>query len=160
MRCPEPGSLSRKEGAHSGLTDCVHLSRIDRLHYLAGCLVANATLATLYQLLEALASNRPVIEAGLAVRVIIITMVTAWLTVRRLRDMGWSQWLALLMALPYLNVALFLLAVVYPGQRAANRYGQPPLSTRKAPLLLLLLSVAAYGMLFTWFHIQDSAATY
>lgn len=57
-------------------------------------------------------------------------------TSQRCRDAGWTGWIAILVLVPYLGAAVFLVLCLVPGDRDANRYGADPLSggTASAPL--------------------------
>jgi len=43
----------------------------------------------------------------------------------RLHDIGWPGWTLILMFVPFMNVLALLFLVIVPGQKRANRYGEP-----------------------------------
>lgn len=47
-------------------------------------------------------------------------------TIRRLHDLDWSGWLALLMLIPLVSTILFLLLILRKGSAGDNSYGPPP----------------------------------
>ena len=58
---------------------------------------------------------------GLAVFWVSLTAI-----VRRLHDMGYSGWLALLLLLPLVNLGLILFCAFMEGTKTANAYGPVP----------------------------------
>jgi uncharacterized membrane protein YhaH (DUF805 family) len=69
---------------------------------------------------------------------------TVVLSVRRCHDLDWSGWLAVLIMVPLLNLALYML----PGSAGANRFGlQPPPNTSLLKVLGVLLLLAGIGFL-------------
>lgn len=51
-----------------------------------------------------------------------ILLPTMALTVRRLHDIGWSGWWALLFVIPYFNLGILLLCAL-PSEPSQNMYG-------------------------------------
>lgn len=47
--------------------------------------------------------------------------------VSRFHDLGWSRWAVLLAFVPIVDIVVFLFLVLVPGQKAQNRYGEPPM---------------------------------
>jgi uncharacterized membrane protein YhaH (DUF805 family) len=47
--------------------------------------------------------------------------------VSRFHDIGWSSWAVLLMFVPLVGVAAFLLLLIVLGQKRPNLYGGPPI---------------------------------
>jgi uncharacterized membrane protein YhaH (DUF805 family) len=47
--------------------------------------------------------------------------------VSRFHDLGWTGWAALLAFVPIVDIFVFLLLLVVPGQKAQNAYGDPPM---------------------------------
>lgn len=79
-------------------------------------------------------------EAGLMLLPLLAvgTIAATWsffaLTAKRLHDAGWTGWLAALVLLPGIGAwMIYLVMILVPGQRGANRYGADPKS-RAAPL--------------------------
>ncbi len=62
------------------------------------------------------------------------------LTARRLHDIGWSGWFALIMLVPYLNIGLFLFLVFWEGQSKPNMFGIEP-SRRKVHFMKDILHI-------------------
>lgn len=54
-------------------------------------------------------------------------------TARRLHDIGRSGWWTLLMLLPMLNLLVFLVLAVFPGDTGPNKYGPRKAPTQSAP---------------------------
>ena len=54
---------------------------------------------------------------------IIISVHANW-TVRRLNDVGWSKWLALLALIPFVNGIFQMLLVTVPGRRLSRDYSE------------------------------------
>ena len=49
------------------------------------------------------------------------------LTVRRLHDLNFSGWLAIIMFIPYVNLIAALFIILAPGTEGSNEYGEDPL---------------------------------
>jgi uncharacterized membrane protein YhaH (DUF805 family) len=59
--------------------------------------------------------------------VLIVAVIILRAEVSRFHDIGWSGWFILLMFVPLVNLIIFLLLVLVPGQKTGNKYGDPPL---------------------------------
>jgi uncharacterized membrane protein YhaH (DUF805 family) len=51
---------------------------------------------------------------------------TILIQVRRLHDMNYSGWLALLQLVPIVNIVFFVLILLKPGSAGTNNYGKEP----------------------------------
>ena len=47
--------------------------------------------------------------------------------VSRLHDLGWAGWPVVLAFIPLVDIVLFLVLFIAPGQKVHNEYGEPPL---------------------------------
>jgi uncharacterized membrane protein YhaH (DUF805 family) len=91
--------------------------RTNRLTYI-GILIVLGVLAF------AILFNSPLAATSRLVNlpILVLSMIV---TARRLHDMGRSGWWALLMLLPILNMLVFLVLAVFPGDTGPNKYGPP-----------------------------------
>ncbi len=91
--------------------------RTNRLTYIGISIVLGAlTFAILFKNPLAVTSrlvNLPIL---------VLSMIV---TARRLHDIGRSGWWSLLMLLPMLNLLVFLVLAVFPGETGSNKYGPP-----------------------------------
>jgi uncharacterized membrane protein YhaH (DUF805 family) len=121
--------------------------RIGRLRYLA-----YSMLSSLVLVVPAILVGATLVAAGEAVLggtligagYLAAAVFTVVLSVRRCHDLDWSGWLAVLIMVPLLNLALYML----PGSAGANRFGlQPPPNTSLLKVLGVLLLLAGIGFL-------------
>ncbi|MCW3783919.1 DUF805 domain-containing protein [Defluviimonas salinarum] len=56
-----------------------------------------------------------------------LVAVNTVILAQRIRDIGYSGWFALAGLAPWVSIPVYLLALVLPGTRGANRYGPDPL---------------------------------
>jgi uncharacterized membrane protein YhaH (DUF805 family) len=74
--------------------------------------------------------------AGLSLAAYVaLPLVLLRLTVRRFHDLGKPGWLAVLLLVPMLNLALYAVLLLAPGQAGRNRFGEPPAPASTASLL-------------------------
>jgi uncharacterized membrane protein YhaH (DUF805 family) len=108
-------------------------NRIGRLEYLLWCsvpIVVGSVLAALIGLsigVINLQSDDAALRRVVAPVVLIVAVIILRAEVSRFHDIGWSGWFVLLMFVPLLNLIIFLLLVLVPGQKTVNKYGEPPL---------------------------------
>jgi uncharacterized membrane protein YhaH (DUF805 family) len=101
--------------------------RIGRVRYL-GWLMA-MTLCSIPILgawigLTALSSTLGMLVIGLLSIAAIV--VSVFIGVQRLHDIGWSGWLLLVHLIPVVGSVFALLMLIIPGTQGANRFGPPP----------------------------------
>jgi uncharacterized membrane protein YhaH (DUF805 family) len=108
-------------------------NRIGRLEYLFWCsvpIVVGSVLAELIGLsigVINLQSDDAAVRRVVTPVVLIVAVIILRAGVSRFHDIGWSGWFVLLMFVPLLNLIIFLLLVLIPGQKTGNKYGDPPL---------------------------------
>jgi uncharacterized membrane protein YhaH (DUF805 family) len=106
---------------------------IGRLEYLFWCsvpIVVGSVLAVLIGFsigVVNLQSDDAALRRVVAPVVLIVAIIILSTEVSRFHDIGWSGWFVLLMFVPLLNLIIFLLLVLVPGQKTNNKYGDPPL---------------------------------
>ncbi len=147
-RAPSGVTLANAGGDGYGEVRVFSLhGRIGRLRYLAYgmlsglALVMPAALAGVFLM----GTGEPLLGGTLiAAGYLAAAVFTVVLSVRRCHDLDWSGWLAVLIMVPLLNLALYLL----PGSAGANRFGlQPPLNTVLLKVLGGLVLLAGIGFL-------------
>lgn len=108
-------------------------NRIGRLEFILWCsvpIVVGSVLAALIGLSIGainLQSDDMALRKVVTPVVLIVAVIILRAEVSRFHDIGWSGWFILLMFVPLVNVILFLLLVLLPGQKTGNTYGEPPL---------------------------------
>jgi uncharacterized membrane protein YhaH (DUF805 family) len=108
-------------------------NRIGRLEYLLWCsvpIVVGSVLAVFIGLsigVINLQSDDAALRRVVTPAVLIVAVIILRAEVSRFHDVGWSGWFVLLMFVPLLNLIIFLLLVLVPGQKTGNKYGDPPL---------------------------------
>ena len=87
----------------------------------------NATLANTYSYSYNRSYDEQLFSFVLIV-ILLIAFVPAALaiTCRRCHDVGWSGWVQLVTAIPFVNIALALYLLLKPGDKGTNQYGPPP----------------------------------
>ncbi|HLA63304.1 MAG TPA: DUF805 domain-containing protein [Rhodothermales bacterium] len=84
-------------------------------------------------ILTAIMNDSPDSGGGSYFFVLLGWAVTAFPLVRRMHDLGWSGWVALLSLVPGLNFVVGIAALFAPGTVGPNEYGPDPLAPRGAP---------------------------
>ncbi|BAN46298.1 DUF805 domain-containing protein [Metapseudomonas resinovorans] len=77
-----------------------------------------------------------------------LMVVSLFIGVQRIHDMGWSGWLWLLNLVPVVGSVFALLMLFMPGTAGPNRYGPPPPPNSRAVIVLawLILLVPILGI--------------
>jgi uncharacterized membrane protein YhaH (DUF805 family) len=129
--------------------------RISRMRHLLGGLLS-MTLAVWLLIFVGLAPGR---LTGLLL-ILGFAFSVVWgcrLTALRLHDAGHSGWWLLLMFVPYLNVIVSLVLLLWPAEEGDNEHGSPPQADDSIPavgaLVVLCLSVAL-GWSMAWSAVQ------
>ena len=143
--------------------------RIDRLTFFVGSLIfsaLNSILAVIFfdfitsffvrslSLKEASGGSflAAFTGAGLlfAVVGIALTVFSIRLPLRRLQDIGYSGWWALILLIPYVNFVFWLFLVFKSGEEGDNQYGPPPGDTSQRLLagVLAVLVIIGSGFYF------------
>ncbi len=109
--------------------------RIGRVRYLAYLWATCVMLFASWQAMRALAIflNRDYIDLFPIVGVVAFVAFTA----RRLTDVNASPWLLWLQFVPFVNFALYLWLIAWPGSAEANGYGPAPAPNSKSVVILL-----------------------
>jgi uncharacterized membrane protein YhaH (DUF805 family) len=108
-------------------------NRIGRVEYLLWCsvpIVVGSVLADLIGLSIGVInfqSDDAAIRRVVTPVVLVVAVIILRAGVSRFHDICWSGWFVLLMFVPLLNLVIFLLLVLIPGQKAGNKYGDPPM---------------------------------
>lgn len=132
--------------------------RIGRLRYLAYyfsmLVLSYLTLGVLGALFGALATATGATELNPESIMLVASLVYIPIlfygfayAVRRLNDIGWSGWLSLLYLVPLVNLVIFLLLIVMPGQERTNQYGDAPRPNNWKVYLGLIAPFLIAGML-------------
>jgi uncharacterized membrane protein YhaH (DUF805 family) len=103
------------------------IGRLELLFWLIASIVGSGVLLGIVALL----TNTGITFGGThpftqALCLIVAAVVILRAVVSRFHDIGWTGWAVLLMFVPLLGVAAFLLLVIVPGQKLPNLYGEPP----------------------------------
>lgn len=87
---------------------------------------------------------------GMLLSFLLLGVFTLALARRRLMDMGHSSWLALLLLVPLLNVAVLGWLLLGKGEIGANRHGAPPAAntTLVKALAAVVAVLAVAGMAY------------
>jgi uncharacterized membrane protein YhaH (DUF805 family) len=135
--------------------------RISRMRHLLGGLLS-MTLAVWLLIFVGLAPGR---LTGLLL-ILGFAFSVVWgcrLTALRLHDAGHSGWWLLLMFVPYLNVIVSLVLLLWPADDGDNEHGSPPQADDSIPavgaLVVLCLSVAL-GWSMAWSAVQRQFAEF
>lgn len=117
--------------------------RVGRARY-AAWLFGTPTLALAFNaaLVYSSGSFNPADMSVLAVASVVAVMV---LGAGRLHDIGLSGWLTWLALVPLMNLALFCILLVVPGNPLANRHGEPPAKTSR--LMATMAGLCVVSML-------------
>jgi uncharacterized membrane protein YhaH (DUF805 family) len=111
--------------------------RIGRVRYLAYSFVLNMLLVVCAVVLVTLAGDS---ADGLLVVKWVAAAAAAGLAVivggRRLHDMGYTCWAALVLLIPVVNLVFSLWLIGAPGNPGVNRFGLPPGSNSRAVIVL------------------------
>lgn len=105
--------------------------RLGRARYIAysgGAMLLAMVLASVIMILLMILAGSKYQVAVFLPLINLVAMLAGWsiVAVRRLNDMNRTGWLALLFAVPLVNLALGLWLLFGPGNRQANKYGAPP----------------------------------
>ena len=109
-------------------------NRIGRLEFLFWCsapvIVGSVVFAIVALSVGAIDANTPTgdpkFRSLLAPVVLFAAIVILKAAVSRLHDLGWAGWLVALAFIPLVDIVLFLILFIAPGQKACNEYGEPP----------------------------------
>jgi uncharacterized membrane protein YhaH (DUF805 family) len=110
-------------------------NRIGRLEFLFWCsapvIVGSVVFAIVALSVGAIDANTPTgdpkFRSLLAPVVLFAAIVILKAAVSRLHDLGWAAWVVVLAFIPLVDIVLFLILFIAPGQKACNEYGEPPL---------------------------------
>jgi uncharacterized membrane protein YhaH (DUF805 family) len=110
-------------------------NRIGRLEFLFWCsapLIVGSVVFTIVAIgVGAIDVNTPSgdpkLRALLAPLLIIVSVVILRAAVSRLHDLGWAGWPVVLAFVPLVDVVLFLILFIAPGQKTCNAYGDLPM---------------------------------
>lgn len=111
--------------------------RIGRLRYLAWSMAMLLIAMPVLGLLMAIMTLSDMF-GGLLVGVaaIALTIISIFIGVQRLHDIGWSGWLWLLNLIPGIGSIFALVMLFAPGSEGANRFGAPPPPNSRAVKVL------------------------
>ena len=130
--------------------------RIGRLRYfvyvLSGMVCSSLLLLMMYLfcLTLPLPLAKLVFDVSLVlIKYILIPMIVIVMTVRRLHDIDFKGWWAMLIVIPFLNIVLLFV----PGTRGDNRFGPAPRADSPALKLAALLIPATMFLLY--FALRD-----
>jgi uncharacterized membrane protein YhaH (DUF805 family) len=101
--------------------------RVSRAAYfLGGLLVAIAQAFPLYRFTLALEGTPE--SAAWSMAFMVVFLISLWsnvaLAVKRLHDLGKPGLAAVVLFIPVVSIAAFLVLCLFPGQRGPNRYGE------------------------------------
>ena len=110
-------------------------NRIGRLEFLFWCsapvILGSVVFMTVALSVGAIdvntSSGDPKFRNLLAPVVLFTSIVILRAAVSRLHDLGWAGWTVVLAFIPLVDVVLFLILFIAPGQRVSNAYGEPPI---------------------------------
>lgn len=111
--------------------------RIGRLSYLMG----GALLFTALIWMGAIALKSPSLSIFLLLLLLPFLVFSIRLGILRCHDIGWTGWLMLLSAIPYLGALFSLLLVVLPGNKQDN-YGEAPRSASGIATVTVMAATA------------------
>lgn len=101
--------------------------RIGRLRYLAWSMAMLLIAMPVFGLVMASMTLSDVLGGLLVVvAVIALVVISIFIGVQRLHDIGWSGWLLLLNLIPAVGSIFSLVMLFAPGTEGANRFGSPP----------------------------------
>jgi len=113
--------------------------RIGRVNWILGILIYTAVFfvtAFIVALFAIRGSEEAAVVAVTIIYIIVAIFILA-LHVRRLHDLNYSGWIALVSFVPFLNLLLTIILLFMPGEPAANTYGERlPKGTRFTGILL------------------------
>jgi uncharacterized membrane protein YhaH (DUF805 family) len=105
-------------------------SRIGRLEFLFWCaapVAVGSVILSIIAFSQGLRNpdfvNGPM-HRPLGLVVLVSSVVVLRAAVSRLHDVGWSGWATLLLFVPLVDVLVFLLLLLAPGQKTANTFGE------------------------------------
>ena len=155
---PEPNMAPAINGDASAVPRYFSLSqRIGRLRYfvyvLSGMVCSSVLLLMMY--LFCLALPLPIAKlvfdvSLILIKYILIPMIVIIMTVRRLHDIDYTGWWALLIVVPFLNIILLFV----PGTRTTNRFGTPPRGN--GPALKTTAILLPLGLLLLFLALRDA----
>lgn len=125
--------------------------RLGRLRYIAYMWAACVIMFALWQLMTALAIllNRDYINLLPFVGCVALVAFTA----RRLSDVNVSPAFTWVQAVPFVNFALYLWLILWPGSAGANGYGPAPAPNSKGVVFLLWsLLILTVPAIVLWSH--------
>lgn len=93
--------------------------RIARLNYFIAFVVLLICHFVIYILIKS-------ILVGYIAATLVFVVLGLSLVIRRLQDMGWNGWWALLVLPPVVNFIFWLVLLFKPGTSGDNAYGTPP----------------------------------
>lgn len=106
-------------------------NRIGRLELLFWWIVSNLVGAIVFVADSAL-THKPIeafhypLDLPSALTLILVFAVILRAHISRFHDLGWPTWVVALIFVPLVDVLAMLVALLVPGQKQANRYGDPP----------------------------------
>lgn len=78
---------------------------------------------------------------------IVAALLTLRYTALRCHDAGWSGWLALAVAIPYLGSLFSLILLILPGDKRDNQFGPPPVQAGgKAAIIGVIALIASAAL--------------
>ena len=110
-------------------------NRIGRLEFLFWCsapvIVGSVVFAIVALSVGAIDANTPTgdpkFRSLLAPVALFAAIVILKAAVSRLHDLGWAGWVVVLAFIPLVDIVLFLVLFIAPGQKTCNAYGEPPM---------------------------------
>ncbi|HWU83824.1 MAG TPA: DUF805 domain-containing protein, partial [Rhodocyclaceae bacterium] len=131
--------------------------RIGRLRYfvyiLSGMVVSSALLLLIYLFCLILPPElaRLLFNVSLVlIKNILMPMIVFVMTIRRLHDIDFKGWWALLVVVPFLSAILLLV----PGSAGNNRFGKPPRAN--GPAVKLAAIFLPLGLFMLFFALRNS----
>ena len=93
--------------------------RVSRLNFFIAYVILTACYVALNPLLKSSL-------IGHLVLLLVIGIPGLSLAIRRLQDMGWSNWFAIIGFVPVVNIIFLLVLIFKAGTPGDNKYGMPP----------------------------------
>lgn len=100
--------------------------RLSREPYLLGLLAMTFLVTTVMAPLM-IVENEQIRISNFALPIVLISLVVQFaLVIKRLHDLGKSDWYSVIIIIPTVNIVFALALAVIPGQPGQNRYGDMP----------------------------------
>ncbi|MBZ5488987.1 DUF805 domain-containing protein [Halomonas aquamarina] len=139
--------------------------RIGRLRYIAYSLsltllffsMAFLTIEVIPRFTED-ALLRQIFSIAMLFSTIVMGLMAAVLTIRRLNDLNATGWAVIVALVPMINLIFTLFLVFGPGSKGENRYGRPPVPNGRNVHLALTSMILFSLLMFALFGMYGSAA--